>query len=269
MDGERRTGWLIAAVFALLIGGMLVAVLIWHAKRKPGTGAGDGGPAVAAPADGAAPSAAGDQPVATGSTPGAAVIVRTDGGVLLTNRAGPGGSIVERDGRIMIAAEGRPGPEPTPAPAPGEPAAPAGKEPAPVASEAEAGVGPAVMRYLRRLDALQAGPVGVSPDRYGQRLASGLAKGDTAAFDELVENLSGVLARARRLSPPAPCEQLQAEVVDVLADSRDMLEKVRDLVTRGDLGGLKDLQREAEKLQRRTDAIERMKTELRRRYSAG
>jgi hypothetical protein len=267
VNGGRKTGWLIAAVFALLIGGMLVAVFIWHAKRKPGTAAGDGGPAVAAPADGAAPSAAGDQPVATGSTPGAAVIVRTDGGVLLTNRAGPGGSIVERDGRILIAAEGRPGPEPTPAAA--ESAAPTGQEPAAVASEAEAGEGPAVMRYLRRLDALQAGPVGVSPDRYGRRLASGLAKGDTAALDELIENLSDVLARARRISPPAPCAELQAEVVDVLADSRTMLEKMRDLVTRGDLVGLKDLQREAEKLQRRTDAIERMKNELRRRYSAG
>ncbi len=265
-EGERRTGWLIAAGFALLIGGMLAAVLLWHAGRDPRPGSGDGGPDGAAAAGEPAPSVAGDQPVATDSKSGAAVIVRTDGGVLLTNRAGPGGSIVERDGQILIAAEGQPGPEPTPAPA-AEPDAVA--ETAPVAAEAEAGAGLAVRRYLRELDMLQAGPVGVSPNRYGQSVVGGLAKGDTAAFDELIEDVGEVLARARQMSPPAPCADLHDEVKSVLADSRDMLEKMRDQVTRGDLDGLKELQREAERLQRRTDAIERMKNELRQRHSAG
>jgi hypothetical protein len=186
---------------------------------------------------------------------------------LFTDNAPLGGKIIEKNGHIFIIAQGEPDSE--------KPSTPAVK---PTMSEPTRSVAPLpdqskeirgkVQDYLNKIGTLQSGPIGVSPDRFSESLAAGIANGNLDEFDKLVSEVKRVQDEAKAIQPPEPCRELHEEFLGIIGESREMLEEVRTALNANDITQLKVIESKAQVLQNKAQAIDGLMEKIRRQYGA-
>jgi hypothetical protein len=147
-------------------------------------------------------------------------------------------------------AEARPLPEP--------PAA----TPTPQDSEARA----AVRSYFREIELAQdQGSLG-EPQEFAQKLLTGMMSGDTAGFDQLVRAANVGLAKARALTPPAPCVAYHQKMLKLLERSTAMLQKLRGALQAKDPGAISTIASDAGALKDQAEGLEREAKALKSRF---
>jgi hypothetical protein len=184
---------------------------------------------------------------------------------LFTDNAPRGGKIIEKNGHIFIIAQGEPDSE--------RPSTPAVKS---TTSEPTRSVAPSpdqsgeirgkVQDYLNKIRTFQSGPVGVSPEKFSESLAEGIAKGNLDEFDKLVSEVKRVQDEANAIQPPEPCRELHEKLLEVIGESREMLEEVRTALNVNDISQLKVIGSKAQVLQSKAQTVDGLMEKIRRQY---
>jgi hypothetical protein len=163
-------------------------------------------------------------------------IERGKDGILITNDAPSGARVEERGGEIHIVDDG---------------------------SDASA-----VRAYFAQIDAIQAGPAGMSPDAYAQKLVADMSAGDRSGFDGLTSDLARSEKELAAISPPEPCAPYHQALLEAARTGREVMEELRGAMGTGDLGRVQALSARLQGLQATTTRLEQMRKELERRYGS-
>lgn len=125
----------------------------------------------------------------------------------------------------------------------------------------------AVAAYLEQVNAIEAGPSGLSPNAYAQQLMAEASTGNAAGLDQLLSDLAEAEKKLTALSPPPPCAEYHALLLSSSADARDLLSTLR-----GALGGtanpaqLESLMGRARAAQQKQQRLQRLRAALERKY---
>ena len=177
----------------------------------------------------------------------------------------------------------QPATAPPASPAPVEPAAES--VPAGHGSEAEApALGPAsavesaaatatpvspesrpVALYFARLDAIQIGDGGLSPEA-GQAMLTAMLQGDASGFDRLVADAERAERDAAAVVPPPECASYHRSLLDLLHESRTLLADLRSAIGSEDKDEVFAIASRASALQQRAEQLRGQENELRRRH---
>jgi hypothetical protein len=122
-----------------------------------------------------------------------------------------------------------------------------------------------VAEYFREIDRLQNVDVD-NPEASAQALVSAASSGDTSGLDKLVQQAKDAERKARALTPPAPCAAYHKKLVALLADSREMVQKLAQGFAGGSLEALPALMARASSEKARQESVAREEKELKRRY---
>ena len=168
----------------------------------------------------------------------------------------------------------RPDPAPAPIaqPAPQKPLPPIFEPPAqPPAPPppSEPAVDPAekqrVAQYFREIERIQNVDVD-NPEASAQALVNAATSGDTSGIDKLVQQAKDAEKKARAVTPPPPCTAYHKKLLTLLADSREMVQKLAQGFAGGSLEALPGLMTRANSEKARQESLERDEKELKRRY---
>ena len=155
-------------------------------------------------------------------------------------------------------------PPPKPLPPVFEPPPPAAAPPPPAAT-----VDPEekrrVAQYFRDVNRLQNVDVD-DPQASAQALINAASSGDNSGLQKLVAQARSAEQQARALTPPAPCAAYHKKLVALLADSREMMQKLASGFAGGDVSALPALMTRANAQKEREESLARDEKELKRRY---
>ena len=123
-----------------------------------------------------------------------------------------------------------------------------------------------IARYFDEADAIEARTKYWSdPQALANSILEQASSGSTAGFDELIRAQRGARDALGRMSVPASCAEHHRRSLAVMADGLGLLERVRNAIASGDLGGLDGLQEQARGLEREAKAIDELARTLRQR----
>jgi hypothetical protein len=123
-----------------------------------------------------------------------------------------------------------------------------------------------IERYFEEADAIEArARYWSDPQALAKTILEQAGSGSTAGFDELIGAQRGARDELARLSVPAACTEHHRRSLAVMAEGLGLLERVRNALGSGDLGGLDGLQEQARALEREARAIDELAKSLRRR----
>lgn len=123
-----------------------------------------------------------------------------------------------------------------------------------------------VARYFEEADAIEARTkYWTDPQALAKTILEQASSGSTAGFDELIRAQSRARDDLARLSVPAECAEHHRRSLAVMADGLGLLERVRNALSSGELGGLDGLQEQARGLEREARAIDELGKALRQR----
>jgi hypothetical protein len=123
-----------------------------------------------------------------------------------------------------------------------------------------------VARYFEEADAIEARTKYWSdPQALAKTILEQASSGSTAGFDELLRAQRRARDELARLSVPAECAEHHRRSLAVMADGLGLLERVKNALATGDLGGLDGLQEQARGLEREAKAIDELGKALRQR----
>jgi len=150
-------------------------------------------------------------------------------------------------------------PPPAPPPAGPGPAAP---------PEANDPVRAAVAAYFETVDRITPGQFSSGPEAAAQEMVAGLARGESGAFDQLIEQSEAARRRLTALTPPAPCAGYHRESLAVLEESLGMLRALKKALEGGEAEtGVAALASRSNALRARTDALKAEEQSLRQRFA--
>jgi pyruvate/2-oxoglutarate dehydrogenase complex dihydrolipoamide acyltransferase (E2) component len=168
-------------------------------------------------------------------------------------------------------------PPPIAQPAPQKPLPPIFEPPAtPPAATATAPTAPSapsvdpeekrrVAQYFRDVDRLQNVDVD-DPQASAQALIDSAGSGDNSGLQKLVAQARAAEQQARALTPPAPCAAYHKKLVALLAESREMIQKLAAGFAGGSLDALPSLMTRANSEKARQESLARDEAALKRRY---
>lgn len=148
---------------------------------------------------------------------------------------------------------------PTVSPAGAAPKAAAAPRPGPDAAEAGR-----VAAYFAQLERIQAGGSG-SSEEAAQRMLAALLQGDASAFDRLLADAEQAERAARQVNPPPECADHHAGLLQLLAESREVLQALRAAIDGEDSASLIATAARATALQQRAERLQALETEIKRR----
>jgi hypothetical protein len=122
-----------------------------------------------------------------------------------------------------------------------------------------------VAQYFRDTDRLQNVDVD-DPQASAQALVNAASSGDSSGLQKLVAQARSAEQQARALVPPPPCAAYHKKLVALLADSRDMMQKLAAGFAGGSLDALPSLMARANAQKERAESLTRDEKELKRRY---
>jgi hypothetical protein len=134
-------------------------------------------------------------------------------------------------------------------------------------SRAAAGDAAAAARdYFTRMGAIQTFASTNDTGEFANKLLLGTMNGDMSGFDDLLHVMQLGTERARAITPPACCVEYHQRLLGMLADSTQLLDRLKTAIKGGDTGALTALTASASSLQSRADALDsearRIKTRL-------
>ena len=122
-----------------------------------------------------------------------------------------------------------------------------------------------VAQYFRDVDRLQNVDVD-DPQASAQALINAAGSGDNSGLEKLVATARNAEQQARALTPPAPCAAFHKKLVALLAESREMIQKLATGFAGGSLDALPSLMTRANAEKARQESLARDEAALKRRY---
>jgi hypothetical protein len=122
-----------------------------------------------------------------------------------------------------------------------------------------------VAQYFRDVDRLQNVDVD-DPQASAQALIDSAGSGDNSGLQKLVAQARTAEQQARALTPPAPCAAYHKKLVALLAESREMIQKLAAGFAGGSLDALPSLMARANSEKARQESLARDEAALKRRY---
>jgi len=122
-----------------------------------------------------------------------------------------------------------------------------------------------VAQYFREIERIQNVDVD-NPEASAQALVNAATSGDTSGIDKLVQQAKDADKKARAVTPPPPCTAYHKKLLTLLADSREMVQKLAQGFAGGSLEALPGLMTRANSEKARQESLERDEKELKRRY---
>lgn len=125
----------------------------------------------------------------------------------------------------------------------------------------------AVRAYFAEIDAIQAGPSGMSPNAYAQQLLAEATTGNSSGFDALLSDLKEAQKKLAHVSPPPPCAEYHALVLSTAGDAQELLTTLRSaLGGPGNPEGVESITGMAQAAQEKQARLQKMRAALERRY---
>ena len=122
-----------------------------------------------------------------------------------------------------------------------------------------------VAQYFHAVDKLQNVDVD-DPQASAQALINSASSGDDSGLQKLVAQARSAEQQARALTPPPPCAAYHKKLVALLADSREMMQKLAAGFAGGSLDALPSLMTRANAEKAREESLAHEEKELKRRY---
>jgi hypothetical protein len=125
----------------------------------------------------------------------------------------------------------------------------------------------AVAAYFAELEELERGAkYWNNPQELAMSLVGQGAQGDTSGFRQLVETQRAARRQIEAMTVPAPCLEHHRLTLDVMRQAVELLEKLEQGVSSGNLDGLLSLTEDSRALETDARKIDTMATALKRRY---
>lgn len=157
---------------------------------------------------------------------------------------------------------------PSPAPSQAPPVATPPASPGGGLPQANDPLRAAVAAYFETVDHITPGQFTGGPEAAAQEMVAGLARGESGAFDRIIEQSDSARRRMAALAPPEPCAAYHRESVAVLEESLGMLRAMKKALEGADAeGGVAALASRANALRARTEALQREEQGLRQRFA--
>jgi hypothetical protein len=113
------------------------------------------------------------------------------------------------------------------------------------------------------MDVIQSEEGAGDPNVFAMGLIKSGLGGATSGFDRLIDDTERMEKEIRSVVPPAMCNGYHEASLEALAESRRMLESLSAAIAARDIGQLEQIARQASLLQAKTEALQRMRDEIR------
>jgi hypothetical protein len=123
----------------------------------------------------------------------------------------------------------------------------------------------AVARYFREADELQESDV-ENPEAQANSLVSAATEGDTSGLRALVKKARDAEAKAAALTVPPACAHYHRQLIHVLQESREMLQRLEQGLSGGDVSALPSLLGQANAAKARLEALTREERTIKSRF---
>lgn len=121
----------------------------------------------------------------------------------------------------------------------------------------------AVTAYFERMDVIRSEEGAGDPNVFAMGLIKSGLGGATSGFDRLIDDTERMEKEIRSVVPPTMCQGYHEASLEALVESRAMLESLSAAIAARDIGQLEQIARQASLLQRKTEALQRMRDEIR------
>jgi len=144
---------------------------------------------------------------------------------------------------------------------------PAKVSPAKTAPEAagDAAEREAVAHYFREVDRLQNVDI-ANPEASASALIGAATSGDTSGFRALVSQARDAEQNVRAVTPPPACAHYHGQLLNMLAESRSMLQRLEKGIAGGDSESLPALLSQATSAKSRSEALANEARDIKRRH---
>ena len=122
-----------------------------------------------------------------------------------------------------------------------------------------------VVAYFAKVDRIQAGPTGVSPDAYAQELAAEAARGNAKGLDQLEGNLVQMESELRAIAPPGVCKEFHELTLSTVADARGLMKDLQRALS-GDASNATALAARAQAAQEKNDRLAALRKSIEKSY---
>ena len=130
-------------------------------------------------------------------------------------------------------------------------------------AELSSGTREAVAAYFERMDVIRSEEGAGDPNVFAMGLIKSGLGGASSGFDRLIDDTERMEKEIRSVVPPTMCQGYHEANLEALAESREMLESLSAAIAARDIGQLEQIARQASLLQRKTEALQRMREEIR------
>lgn len=121
-----------------------------------------------------------------------------------------------------------------------------------------------VLDYLDQVARLTVGPTGTDQQAFAQQLLGDSMGGDLSGFDALIREAEAAEKAARALSPPAAAAQHHRQLLELLGESRRILQAEKEALAQKDPALLTGLLASAQSLEAKAKALAATEAQLRR-----
>lgn len=121
----------------------------------------------------------------------------------------------------------------------------------------------AVTAYFERMDVIRSEEGAGDPNVFAMGLIKSGLGGATSGFDRLIDDTERMEKEIRSVVPPTMCQGYHEASLEALVESRAMLESLSAAIGARDIGQLGQIARQASLLQEKTEALQRMRDEIR------
>jgi hypothetical protein len=139
--------------------------------------------------------------------------------------------------------------------------------PTPTSSSAAVANEVTVSDYFLRMDVIRSEVGAGDPNVFAMDMIKAALSGSTAGFDQLIADTKNMESAIRALTPPEACESYHQANIEALADSREVLERMKSTISRRDFDALARIARDAQTLQTKAQALQQMRRELEAAHS--
>lgn len=119
-----------------------------------------------------------------------------------------------------------------------------------------------VPTYFAKIDAIRTERGQGDPNAFAMSLIKATMNGSTSGFDELIEDSERMEAEIQAITPPESCAGYHEATLDALAESRELLEDLKDGVQQGDMQALMGIAQRASALQATARSLEAMRNQI-------
>ncbi len=202
------------------------------------------------------------QPVVS-KNPNELRVEHRDGGVFIVNSAQKG-KIIHADGGVVLVLEEKPSPTLPDSSADALPDIPTAK-PA-VKPDPNADLGEKIKDYFFAMDNLQAGPVGVKPRKFAEKLLGNMARNNNEDLEKLKSGMDDIKSKMLKMDPPEPCKDYHSLSIELLEGSMEMLDTLKEAVKSSDKDQLNGLVSKAGILKSKTKKLEKLRKAIENKY---